>query len=101
MKKDKIVRDPHGVIIEEHLFDPLRDIAEVSPNGAIDLKKAITDGIIPTSVEGLGENFNNIEEAEGIFGKPRDVFEAESMGEMLAERLPKSSESSEKSENQS
>ena len=85
-KKENLIRDPHGIVLEVCKYNPEKDLGEVSPNGAIDLAKAITEGYVPPVAEGLGENFNDIEDAASIMGKPHDEFEALELASEYAKR---------------
>lgn len=103
MKKKELIRDLHGIVLEDCRYDPEKDLGEVSPNGAIDLAAALVDGFVPPVAEGLGENFNDIEDAASIMGKPHDNFEAIEMASEFAKRHGAASAKAESSseENQS
>lgn len=102
-KKVELIRDLHGIVLEDCRYDPEKDLGEVSPNGAIDLAAALVDGFVPPVAEGLGENFNDIEDAASIMGKPHDQFEALQLATDYAKRHGAASKASESSatENQS
>lgn len=89
--------------VRECRFDPLKDIAEVSQNGSIDLKAAYKSGIIPADNSDVDDNFNSIESSEDCLGKPHDQFEYMRMTQHIKDTLnaPTTTEVSAKTEDQS
>lgn len=67
-------------------FDPLRDIAETSQSGYVDLYELLGHGVVPSNLNVAPESFNDIEDPRSIYGKPSDQFEAMSMAKDLNKR---------------
>lgn len=80
-----------NVIVESHdcveyvQYNPLTDVAEVSQNGFVDLVTSFANNSIPSNIEGVEENFNNIEEPSNILRKPKDVFDAMHLRQTLSD----------------
>lgn len=79
------------------------DINDIVPGQAIDLKKALVDGIVPQSSEAAGYQFNQLEDVDSVGASPKDMFQQISQVEGVnASRAKRSNSSaSETSENQS
>lgn len=58
------------------VFDPVRDKKAVEPFGFVDLKSALVSGVIPSQIEEVDANYNQIDDPASILGKPNDVFDA-------------------------
>ena len=79
------------------------DINNIVPGQAIDLKKALVDGIVPQSSEAAGYQFNQLEDVDSVGSSPKDMFQQISQVEGVNASRAKRSNSSanETSENQS
>lgn len=64
------------MIVEECLFDPVRDLQPVDQYGFVDLKTALDSGVVPSQVAESDEDYNGIDDPQKILGKPSDIFEA-------------------------
>lgn len=64
------------MIQEDFAFDPVKDIAPVDQFGFIDLKNALSTGVVPSQLPDSDSDYNGIENPEAVLGKPRDIFEA-------------------------
>lgn len=82
----------HQDNIEFIQYNPLTDVAEVSQNGFVDLVTAFANNSIPSNIEGVEENFNNIEEPGNILRKPKDVFDAMQLRQTLSDYSVKTEE---------
>lgn len=60
-------------------FDKSKDVAEVVPSQAVNLRTAYLNGAIPSDVAAEEAKFNGIEEPSAILGRPADVFDAAAM----------------------
>lgn len=63
-------------MIENPLFNPDIDEADVDQFGFIDMREAIANNVIVGNADINQQSFNNIEDPSTIIGKPRDVFDA-------------------------
>lgn len=87
-----------NIIIESHdsveyvQYNPLTDVAEVSQNGFVDLVTAFANNSIPSNIEGVEENFNNIDEPGNILRKPKDVFDAMQLRQTISDYSGKTEE---------
>lgn len=58
------------------VYNPLRDVAPVSPDGAIDLQKSYVDGVVPATVDSSVMHSNGIEDPGSIMDvHPSDNFD--------------------------
>lgn len=64
------------MIQEDFAFDPVKDIAPVDQFGFIDLKSALSTGVVPSQLPDSDSDYNGIENPEAVLGTPRDIFEA-------------------------
>lgn len=88
---EKIIIESHNDIAYVQ-YSPLTDVAEVSQNGFVDLVTAFANNSIPSNIEGVEENFNNIEEPGNILRKPKDVFDAMQLRQTISDYSGKSEE---------
>lgn len=58
-------------------FDPKRDIAKVSPNGALDLKESFKNNAVPANLQANEGKFNGIDDPSSISGRISDKIDAE------------------------
>lgn len=75
------------MIVENCLFDPVRDLAPVDQFGFIELKSALAESVIPSQLPDSETDYNGIDEPDKVLGKPRDIFEvmdAQKAAEQLA-----------------
>ena len=63
------------MIQEDFAFDPVKDIAPVDQFGFIDLKSALSTGVVPSQLPDSDSDYNGIENPEAVLGTPRDIFE--------------------------
>lgn len=64
------------MIVENCLYDPVRDLQPVDQFGFIDLKVALDKSCIPSQLPDSETDYNGIDEPQQVAGKPRDIFEA-------------------------
>lgn len=64
------------MIVENCLYDPVRDIAPVDQFGFIELKSALSESVVPSQLPDSESDYNGIDEPDKVLGKPRDIFEA-------------------------
>lgn len=74
-------------------YNPVCDVQQVSPEGALDLAKAYSLGSIPSNLTSDVADFNNIDDPATIAGKPDDVFSGMQAGKVVESRGKKSAES--------
>lgn len=67
-------------------YNPDRDLYEVAQFGFVNLKEAYLTHTIPSSIDGVDVNYNDIGSPDKILGKPKDVFEAYRMKDAIAAR---------------
>lgn len=60
-------------------FEKSKDVAEVVPSQAVDLRTAYLNGAVPSDVAAEEAKFNGIEDPSTILGRPADVFDAAAM----------------------
>lgn len=64
------------MIVEECLYDPVRDLVPVDQFGFIELKSALAESVVPSQLPDSESDYNGIDEPDKVLGKPRDIFEA-------------------------
>lgn len=69
-------------------YNPKTDLKKVSPNGALDLKEAFANNVIPADLAVQDAKFNNIDDPASIVGRVKDFIDAEVMSRELS-RLKK------------
>ena len=74
------------------VFNPVCDVQQVSPEGALDLAQAYSLGSIPSNLTSDVTDFNDIEDPASIAGKPDDVFSGLQAGKVVESRGKKSDE---------
>lgn len=57
-------------------YDPQRDLAPVDQFGFIELRSALSEGVVPSQMPGSDVDYDGAEEPDQILGRPRDIFEA-------------------------
>lgn len=67
-------------------YSPERDLYEVAQFGFVNLREAYLTHTIPSSIDGVDVNYNDIGSPDKILGKPKDVFEAYRMKDAIAAR---------------
>lgn len=65
-------------------YNPRTDIKKVSPNGALDLKEAFANNVIPADLAIQEAKFNNIDDPASIVGRVKDTIDAEVMSRELS-----------------
>ena len=78
-------------MIQECKYNPVRDIEQVQPDGALDLAKAFSLGSVPAGLVSSDADYNGIEDPASIAGKPSDVFEGMQAGKVVESRAKKES----------
>lgn len=63
------------MIVENNLFDPVRDLKPVDQFGFIDLKSALAESVVPSQMPDSEVDYNGIDDPDMVLGKPRDIFE--------------------------
>lgn len=58
-------------------YNPNKDLKQVQPNGALDLKKAFANGTIPADLQVQDSRFNEISNPAAIVGRVSDTIDAE------------------------
>lgn len=79
-------------MIQECRFNPVCDVEQVQPDGALDLAQAYALGSIPAGLESSDSDYNGIDDPASIAGKPSDVFEGMQAGKVVESRARKSDE---------
>lgn len=64
------------MIVENCLYDPVRDLAPVDQYGFVDMKSALANSVVPSVMPGSAVDYNGIDDPASILGKPADIFEA-------------------------
>lgn len=67
-------------------FNPEKDLYEVAQFGYVNLNEAFISHTIPSTIDGVDVNYNDIASPEKILGRPNDVFEAYRMKDAIAAR---------------
>lgn len=57
-----------------------KDLEQVDQFGYINLREAVSNGVIPASAQVVEDAYNEIEDLDSISGKPSDIFEAMQYG---------------------
>lgn len=64
-------------MIQSCSYEPKRDIAKVSPNGALDLKEAFKNNAVPANLQANEGRFNGVDNPESIDSRVTDKIDAE------------------------
>lgn len=64
------------MIYGDFKFDKKRDISDVPQYGFVDLAECYKNGSVPADIQPSEMDYNGIESAEHVIGKPSDIFEA-------------------------
>lgn len=58
-------------------FDPDRDLQQVEPCAAIDIKEVYNSGIVPVAAPSFVDHYNDCDDPNAIVGRPRNDFDAD------------------------
>lgn len=64
------------MIQENCTYDPVRDLAPVDQFGFIELRSALSEGVVPSQMPDSDVDYNGVDEPQKVLGKPHDIFEA-------------------------
>ena len=70
------------------VFNEERDIQEVDQFGFIDLAECLSNGEVPTLIDGEDVSYNGIEDPSAILGKPDDIFSLYRMNDYVQSVTP-------------
>lgn len=60
-------------------YDPEKDLMQVEPALAIDLKEVYNTGIVPAGAPSFVDRYNDCDDPNSIVGRPRNDFDADRM----------------------
>ena len=69
--------------VKNCVYNPLCDRSAVEPFGYVNLVEAVENGTVPSSINNVESEYNDIEDPSTIIGKPGDIFELYRMNDYI------------------
>lgn len=80
-----------AVVVEQLVYNPVKDIQKVEPFGFVDIVKANQTSSVPAGLQVDETRFNCIEDPRSISTRPRDEFEAMQANKVIVAYKPEGS----------
>lgn len=69
--------------VKNCVYNPMCDRFAVEPFGYVNLVEAVENGTVPSSINNVESEYNDIEDPSTIIGKPGDIFELYRMNDYI------------------
>lgn len=69
--------------VQNCVYNPMCDRCAVEPFGYVNLVEAVENGTVPSSINNVESEYNDIEDPSTIIGKPGDIFELYRMNDYI------------------
>ena len=69
--------------VQDCVYNPQCDICAVEPFGYVNLVEAVENGTVPSSINNVEAQYNDIDDPRTIIGKPGDIFEMYRMSDYI------------------
>lgn len=65
------------------IYNPICDVMAVEPFGYVNLVEAVENGTVPSFINNVEAQYNDIDDPRTIIGKPGDIFEMYRMNDYI------------------